>query len=138
MCIICTNNFCHFFLSIESLCKESQQVQLKFMLFFAVYVTMASSSTRQVFLKTIRADATFNFACVHGPITNLEFCARSLRHLKNDDYQNGLADFLCKAIHLQKLIYKTCRIYYCRLLLMIVSVRVLLYLLLINFHIWPC
>ena len=36
-------------LIIESLRKESQQVQLKFMLFFAVYVTMASSSTRQAF-----------------------------------------------------------------------------------------
>ena len=55
---------------IESLCNESQQVQLKFMLFFAVYVTMASSSTRQVFLKRIRADATFNFACVLGSISS--------------------------------------------------------------------
>ena len=70
------------------------------MLFFAVYVTMASSGTRQVFLKTIRADVTFNFPCVLGSITNVEFCIRSLRHSKHDDYQNGLADFLCKAIQL--------------------------------------
>ena len=70
------------------------------MLFFAVYVTMASSSTRQVFSKTNRTKATFIFTRVHGSITKLEFCTRSLRHYKNDDYQYGLTDFLCKAIQL--------------------------------------
>ena len=52
------------------------------------------------FLKRIRTDVTFNLTCVLGSIINLEFCIRSLRHSKNDDYQNGLADFLCKAIHI--------------------------------------
>ena len=52
------------------------------------------------FLKTIRTDATFNFTCVLGSITKLEFYTRTLRHFKNDDYQNGLADILCKAIHI--------------------------------------
>ena len=52
------------------------------------------------FFKTIRTDATLNFTCVLGSITKLEFYTRTLRHFKNDDYQNGLADFLCKAIQL--------------------------------------
>ena len=40
---------CTSIIIMESLCKEGQQVHMKFMLFFAVYVTMTSSSTRQVF-----------------------------------------------------------------------------------------
>ena len=76
--------------AIESLCKESQQVQLKFMLFFAVYVTMASSSARQVFQKQSERNQRL-FSRVFMDFRWLEFCTRSLRHLKNDDYQNGLA-----------------------------------------------
>ena len=84
---------------IESLCKESQQVQLKFMLFL-LFTSQWPRAVHVKFLKTIRTKVTFIFTRVHGSITKLEFCTRSLRHYKNDDYQNGLADFLCKAIQL--------------------------------------
>ena len=40
--------------------------------------------------------------------------------------------------HERRVVLRLCRIYFRRLSLVIVSVRVLLYFLLINFHIWPC
>ena len=70
------------------------------MLFFCCLRHNGLEQYTSTFTKTIRADATFNFACVHGSITNLEICTRQLRSFKSDDYQNGLADILCKATHL--------------------------------------
>ena len=67
---------------------------------FLLFTSQWPRAVHVKFLKTIRTKVTFIFTRVHGSITKLEFCTRSLRHYKNDDYQNGLADFLCKAIQL--------------------------------------
>ena len=56
------------------------------------------------FPKAIRIDATFHFTCVQSKNNSLEFCTHSPRHIKNNDYQNGLADILCKALQFERII----------------------------------
>ena len=62
----------------------------------AVYVTMASSSTRQVFQRHSELTKRLISREFMDLLPIIEFC--TLCHFKNNEYQNELADILCKAI----------------------------------------